>query len=186
MDLKKPRIFALWSLTFVILVGFILSIVKPWQNNKDDKTLSPRTESLREIRNTKSIHDHVETMVDTLMDKTDKLEDDQDNSNDDEKSQRKMRKQEKKKQQRRRKSKKNENSVDLEGQKIANRLEKKRQKKKERMLRDQEEYRRWKKRQLKTEQSTQDPVEQLWEELFRKNLDFKSVFGETQTGAGAH
>ena len=170
MNLKAPSLLILWSITFVFLVGFVLAIIKPWYMKEDDQMLQPRTESLREIRNTKSISDQVDNIVSKAMEKTENLDND--------KRAKKRNRKQKKKQQKKRKSKNSKNSVDLEGGNSLARLEKKRQKKKERMLRDQAEYRRWKKSQLEPEESSQDAIDQLWEELFRKDLDFKSVFGD--------
>ena len=178
MNFKEPNLIALWTVTFVFLVGFVISILKPWQGDEDDISLSPRSESLRETRNTKSINEKVDDIASTLIDYSDY----QDEAG-------KSMRNRNKKIQRRKKAKKSENSVDFDRGKSENSVdvdkgntlekqERKRQKKKARMLRDQEEYRKWKRQQLKAEESTKDPVEQLWEELFRKNLDFKSVFGD--------
>ena len=178
MSFKEPNLVALWVVTFVFLVGFVISVLKPWQGEEDDQRPSPRSESLRETRNTKSINEKVDDIASTIIDYTDY----QDEAG-------KSMKNKNRKYQRRKKGKKSENSVDFERGTVENAVdddkgntfekqERKRQKKKARMLRDQEEYRRWKRQQLKAEESTQDPVEQLWEELFKKNLDFKSVFGD--------
>ena len=162
----------LWATTAICLTGFILSIVRPWEMMEDDQLRRPRTESLREIRNTKSVNEKVDEIIDSLVDDDDFTIEKKEKTEADAKW--------KRKEKRRRKKKKivdskNENSSGT-SDRDHDRLDKKRQKKKERLLRDQEEYRRWKKKQLKAQNENPDPVEELWEELFKKNLDFNAVF----------